>query len=93
MLTTTQKVSLPNGNHLPEGLQKAIDEYFCYLTSSKEVETTLLSMMEDALCHEDGGHVTAYPASNYIFLYRRTRELLETLESFTSKRRAELWNN
>lgn len=92
MSKTTQVVSLPNGNDLPEGLQEAIDRFFdIFRGNAKEVEEKLYSMLEDAITHED--HCTVYPTGDYLNVYRYTKKLIEALEPFTSNRRTEIWNN
>jgi len=89
MSQSTQRIILPGGGNLPEGLQEAIDRYFVYFDgSAKQLEAKLYSMLEDALVDE--GHCTVYPPIEYLCVYRRTKELVEALEVYTSKRRIDL---
>lgn len=93
MLQSNQAVSLPNGgpNPIPDTLQRVIDEYFHCLGDSKQVEKSLFEMLRLTLTNAE----STEPSENadHFILFAYTRELVNLLESFTSKRRAELWNN
>lgn len=93
MSKTNQAVSLPNGgpNPIPEALQQGIDAYFRNFCGGKQIEERLYSVMETAICNEES--TDAATNADHLFIYRRTKELIELLESFTSNRRAELWKN
>ncbi len=70
--------------NLPADLQKAIDDYFAAFGGAREAELGLLDIVELAIYNEESD--LSQVCAAYLFFYKETRKLLESLEVYAERK-------